>query len=135
MATVIDTIFHYNDLFTRPAHCRVRVYDNTGRIVVIASESPNNPGCSITNSADQLATLVCQRYGLNAERIVWIEHYPERRVKRSLRDDTFEEHFNLVTFRLSGEGFSSPQWTAIDRSRVEQLIGQHFLGDELPASV
>lgn len=79
-----------------------------GRIVVIATELPDNPGTSITNMAEHLATAICQNLGIDPHRLVWIEHYPAR----PGRDATWD----LVTFKLQPEGFlrrwrlCRPQW-------------------------
>jgi hypothetical protein len=56
-----DYIHPYNDAGRRPARCRVRIYlpdDMRDAPVVICSELPNNPGGSITNSAEVIAAGV-----------------------------------------------------------------------------
>ena len=56
-----DYIHPYKDAGGRPAHCRVRIYlpeDMHDVPVVICSELPNNPGGSITNSAEVVAAGV-----------------------------------------------------------------------------
>ncbi len=52
-----DYIHPYKDAGGRPSHCRVRIYlpdDVLDAPVVVCSELPNNPGGSITNSAETL---------------------------------------------------------------------------------
>jgi len=46
-----------------------------GRTAVIATEMLENRGTSITNVAEHLASYVCDRFGIDPERLVWIEHY------------------------------------------------------------
>ena len=56
-----DYIHPYKDAGGRPARCRVRIYlpdDMHDAPVVICSEPPNNPGGSITNSAEVIAAGV-----------------------------------------------------------------------------
>jgi hypothetical protein len=56
-----DYIHPYKDAGGRPSHCRVRIYlpDNVfDAPVVVCSELPNNPGGSITNSAEVIAAGV-----------------------------------------------------------------------------
>jgi hypothetical protein len=56
-----DYIHPYKDAGGRSAHCRVRIYlpdDMRDAPVVICSELPNNPGGSITNSAEVIASGV-----------------------------------------------------------------------------
>jgi len=69
----------------------VRLIDR--RTLVIATEREDNPGTSITNVAEHLASNVCVRFGIEPEKLIWIEHYgypdPLQRPR------TYE----LVTFR------------------------------------
>ena len=63
-----DYIQPYKDAGGRPARCRVRIYhpdDVLHAPVVICSELPNNPGGSITNSAEVIAAGVIQAYELS----------------------------------------------------------------------
>jgi hypothetical protein len=56
-----DYIHPYKDAGGRPSHCRVRIYlpeDVLNAPVVVCSELPNNPGGSITNSAETIAAGV-----------------------------------------------------------------------------
>jgi hypothetical protein len=89
-----DYIHPYKDAGGGPAHCRVRIYlpDETGDYpVVICSEVPNNPGGSITNSAEAIAAGVIRTNRLPTP-LVWIEHW--------LVESTGgkEETFDLVAF-------------------------------------
>jgi hypothetical protein len=59
-----DYIYPYKDIGGRPSHCRVRIYladDILDAPVVICSELPNNPGGSITNSAESIAAGVFRK--------------------------------------------------------------------------
>ena len=63
----------------RRARCRVRIYlpdDVLDAPVVICSELPNNPGGSVTNSAEVIAAGVIRANELPTP-LVWIEHWPE----------------------------------------------------------
>ena len=56
-----DYIHPYKDDGGRPADCRIRIYlpdDVLDAPVVVCSELPNNPGGSITNSAEMIAAGV-----------------------------------------------------------------------------
>ena len=58
-----DYIHPYKDAGGRPARCRVRIYlpdDMRDAPVVICSEVPNNPGGSVTNSAEVIIVGVIQ---------------------------------------------------------------------------
>jgi hypothetical protein len=128
-----DYIHPYKDAGGRPAHCRVRIYlpeEMHDVPVVICSELSNNPGGSITNSAEVVAEGVIRANELPTL-LIWIEHWPK---------DTTEggtETFELVVFSsykveerapyLGGEArawIGEPTWKALDRETVEALVGQ-----------
>jgi hypothetical protein len=125
-----DYIHPYKDAGGRSAHCRVRIYlpDDPGdALVVICSELPNNPGGSITNSADVIAEGVIRAHELPTP-LVWIEHWPKETADE-------QETFDLVVFSsyevverapYLGEtrariGYAT--WKRLDRTAVELLVG------------
>jgi hypothetical protein len=74
-----DYIHPYKDARGRPARCRVRIYlpdDVLDPPVVVCSVLPNNPGGSITNSAETIAAGVIRANRLPTP-LVWIEHWPK----------------------------------------------------------
>src|SRR5215218_10642195 len=89
-----DYIHPYKDTGGRSAHCRVQIYlpdDTRDDPVVICSELPNNPGGSITNSAEVIVAGVIKANELPTS-IVWIEHWPKESTGRG------EDSFDLVVF-------------------------------------
>jgi hypothetical protein len=126
-----DYIHPYKDAGGLPAHCRVRIYlpdDMRDTPVVICSELPNNPGGTITNSAEVIAAGVIRANALPTP-LVWVEHWSEEST------DGGEETFELVDFfsyevterapylgetRVWIEG---PTWKPLDRASVEILVG------------
>jgi hypothetical protein len=126
-----DYIHPYKDAGGRPARCRVRIYlpeDMRDAPLVICSELPNNPGGSITNSAEVIAAGVIRANELPTP-MVWIEHWPRESV------DGGEETFDLVVFSnyevierapYLGETrvwIGEPTWKSLDRATVEVLVG------------
>jgi hypothetical protein len=63
----------------RGGRCRVRIFlpeePDRDAPVVVCTELPNNPGQSVTNSAEQIAAEVIRAHRLPTP-LVWIEHYP-----------------------------------------------------------
>jgi hypothetical protein len=126
-----DYIHPYKDAGGHPAHCRVRIYlpeEKHDVPVVICSELSNNPGGSITDSAEVVAEGVIRANELPTP-LVWIEHWPK---------DTTEggaETFELVVFSsykveerapYLGETrawIGEPTWKPLDRATVEVLVG------------
>ena len=126
-----DYIHPYKDAGGRPSHCRVRIFlsdDVLDSPVVVCSELPNNPGGSITNSAETIAAEVIQANELSTP-LVWIEHWPKE------SSDGGEETFELVVFSSYKVEERAPflgetrawighaTWKALDRASVAILVG------------
>lgn len=124
----LDLPFRYWGFRNTPSHCRIRVFEPNGQpLVVLATELPDNPGTSITNFAEQLATQIGELLAAPLETLVWIEHYPERGAKPHER-----ESFALVSFTRTALGLSTPRWRHLDRAEVAALIGGELPGEEFP---
>jgi hypothetical protein len=115
----------------RLAQCRVRIYlpdDIRDAPVVICSELPNNPGGSITNSAETIAAGVILASELITP-LVWIEHWPEETTEG-------KETFELIVFSSYEVTERAPYlgetrawigdatWKPLDRTTVEVLVGE-----------
>ena len=97
--------------------------------IVICSELPNNPGGSITDSAETIAAGVIRANELPTP-LVWIEHWPKESTDRGA------ETFDLVVFSsykviertpYLGETrtwIGEPTWKPLDRTSVEVLVGE-----------
>jgi hypothetical protein len=127
-----DHIHPYNDAGGCPARCRVRIYlpdDMRDAPMVVCSELPNNPGGSITNSAEVIAAGVVRANELPTP-LVWIEHWPEESTEG-------EETFELVVFSSYKVEERAPYlgetrawigdatWKILDRTAVEVLVGEN----------
>ena len=67
---------HYTHPTTRArAHCGLHIYDTDAGPVVILTEVADNPGISVTNTAEELATQIAAMYLLDPTTTTWIEHY------------------------------------------------------------
>src|SRR5918999_1621709 len=125
-----DYIHPYKDAGGRRARCRVRSYlpdDDLDAPVVVCSELPNNPGGSITNSAEVIAAGVVRANELPTP-LVWIEHWPKETTD-------VEETFELVDFSSyevverapylgeTREWIGDATWKWLDRATVEVLVG------------
>jgi len=135
-----DYIHPYKDAGGRHAYCRVCIYppdDVRDSVVVICSELPNNPGGSITNSAEGITAGVIRANRLSTP-LVWIEHWPKEST------DGEEETFALVTFsnyevteRALYLGETRPwiggaTWKPLDCATVEALVGGKAPWPKLP---
>jgi hypothetical protein len=128
-----DYIHPYKDAGGCPSHCRVRIYlpdDVRDAPVVVCSELPNNPGGSITNSAETIAAGVILANELPTT-LMWIEHWPKEST------DAGEETFELVVFSsyevverapYLGETrawIGDATWKTLERTAVELVVGEN----------
>jgi hypothetical protein len=124
-----ETIFHYSGYFGCASRCRLRWIrrEHAGQIkvVVIATELPDNPGTSITNRAEHLASEICRCFGVDPSELILVEQYPSSSARRhALRGSLRAERFDLVAFELEGGTFKRPKWIPVRKELVESLIGQ-----------
>ena len=67
-----------------------------------------------------------RQHGLKPEDMIWIEDYPEAKVRRM-------ESFDLVRFAVVGDTFRTPVWTRITEQAVDDLIvGRRNVEDLIP---
>jgi hypothetical protein len=90
----IDTLFAYRGLGGCHSRCRVRIFPLSGSRhespdsgnaqplkaegpLILLTELPGNPGTSITNAAELVATQVVTAFGLDLQtcRPLWVEQY------------------------------------------------------------
>lgn len=95
-----------------------------GQTLVMATER-QNPGTSITNKAEDLATEVFSKLsppglrecgGLQPEDFLWVEHYPAH--------GEFLETFDKVEFVWQGGRFRAPRWSPLKRDEFLNLIAE-----------
>ena len=117
--------------FWSDSYCDIEVHQRSdGKYVFVATELPDNPGTSVTNYAEQLATAMRTQYALKPGDVIWIEHYPEAKDRR-------KEDFDLVRFLgMEGDSFRTPVWTRITQHAVDELIaGVRNVEDFVPSRV
>jgi hypothetical protein len=115
----LDSLCRYRGLLGGPAHCRLRIFEVPGEApVVIATELPDNPGTSVTNFAEHLATAVWHLLERPPAGLTWIEHYPPQETGTRR-----EESFALVLFTQIDGRYYGPRWRHVTREEVETLIG------------
>jgi hypothetical protein len=119
--------YNFKGYWGRDSCCDIEVYRRSdGKHFFIATEVSDNPGTSITNYAEHLATATRRQYGLKQEHMIWVEHYPESKSHR-------KQDFDLVRFADEGESFRAPVWTRITEQAVNELIaGKRNIEDLIP---
>ena len=114
--------FNFAGLWNCASACALEMLPQPdGRVVVIASELRDNPGTSVTNGAELLATQVCQRFCIAPERLVWIEHYGYA------CDYSIPRDYDLVTFQPPTQPLGPRAASAALGSRMAMERGEGAL--------
>jgi len=115
-----NEIYDFKGQWDVPSRCALKIVRNNTQTVVIATELyAENPGTSVTNFCAPLATLICNDFNIDHEKMVFIVHTPDTKSKLSFMN----ENFFHVEFTWDGAKFMDPKWAQIDRSKVDELIG------------
>lgn len=110
--------FEFKGYWNCLSKCEVQINveqngDIISRVVVILTELPDNPGTSITNAFESIATEIYHRMlkDIPIERIEWIEHYLGTRY--------LGETYDRVIMDWDGKKFYSPRWKHISGRRMK----------------
>ena len=116
----LDMILRYRGYHGCPSMCRIRVYevegDPTVSPVLIATELDSNPGTSVTNRIEVIATEVYRLLERPEAGLTVIEHYA--------RNTIAPERFALVTVVCEkGKSFITPRWRHLTPGEIFDLVG------------
>ena len=115
----IDQIYHFKGAWDVPSFCGLKIKAKKDKTIVVLTELyDSNTGSSVTSWIDKLATELTKTFEIDPEKLILIEHNPDR--KSSL--EFFKETFNLVSFEWDGEKFINPSWKRITKTEVDNLI-------------
>ena len=98
----------------RAGRCRVRVFRAAEApdhaVVLVTDLGDGNPGPSVTNAAEEIATEVLRRYGLDPARTLFVEHYDGRTpgTAATARRDGAED-FDRVAFTVAADPDGRPR--------------------------
>jgi hypothetical protein len=114
--------FTYRNMLCNRGCCGIEAIKlKDGRVVVIATELEDNPGMSITNAAEYVATQICRSLDIDPHKLVWIEHYGYVSPMRALRPRTYDR----VTFTRITPGhelyFHEPTWSVMKETNWCEL--------------
>jgi hypothetical protein len=97
--------------------CHLRVLQWEKETIVIATELAVNPGKSVTNAAEEIATQVIHQFQLDPLRTRFIERY----TKDSYEVSDFEGTFDEVTFTWRENRASNPRWRPLKNQEIIEL--------------
>lgn len=127
---IYDGPWHYRGYHGVQSVCYLRLYQppEPRPAIAIFTELEGNPGTSVTNRIEVLATLAWEFLRKPATPPVVIEHYPNRGVHNVHTGRwQFPEQFDLLEFDRKPDGsFVKPRWRRVGRATAEELIGQVF---------
>jgi len=116
-----DQVYHFKGLWDLPSICGLKIVKKADKSIIIATDLyDNNPGTSITEWNSKLAMEICNKYELNPEKIIFIEHTPNKETKLEFNRETFFQ----VNFTLENGMFVNPDWNQLTQKDVDQLIGE-----------
>ena len=125
----IEEVYEFKGQWDVLSTCGLMIRKHPDAHVVIASELyDDNPGTSVNYWNAQLAAELCRERGLDPEKLVFIEHAPDR----GSRLEIYKETFDRVTFQRDGDRFSDPDWESLTRAQVDGLLaGESLSGKSL----
>ncbi len=115
----IDEVFDFPGLWDMPSKCGLKIVRKLRQTIVIVTDLyDENPGTSVTSYCAELATYIVGKKDLPMQEIRFIQHNPDVGSKYEFLNETFDE----VSFEITPNAFSNPQWKRVDRAYVEALI-------------
>ena len=126
----IEEVYEFKGQWDVPSKCGLMIRKHPDAHVVVASELyDDNPGTSVNYWSAQLAAELCRERDLDAEKLVFIEHAPDR----GSRLEIYKETFDRVTFQRDGDSFSDPDWESMTSAQVDALLAG-FAGPSITSS-
>ena len=114
-----DQIYHFNGLWDVPSICGLKIIKKKDNTIIIATDLfDENPGTSITEWNTKLAKELCDKYEIDYNQLIFIEHTPDKKTKLSFN----QESFFKVNFDIEDDKFENPQWQELIKEEVDNLI-------------
>ncbi|NOK64254.1 MAG: hypothetical protein GFH27_549323n7 [Chloroflexi bacterium AL-W] len=111
----VDTVFNFRGFYDGAAHCGLRIWQHLDDVaVVMLTELPDNPGISVTNAFEFIATQVVRGYSLSPTKTIWIEHCPKDQ----------QLAYSLVTLKWQQQWRThyAPQWGFLNDDALRRIV-------------
>ena len=116
-----DKVYNFKGLWDLPSICGLKILKKGDKSIIIATDLyDQNPGTSITEWNTKLAMEICEKFDLNPENIVFIEHTPDKDTKLEFNRETFFQ----VSFTLENGKFVDPDWNQLTKEEVDKLVNE-----------
>jgi hypothetical protein len=120
-------VFKFKGMGVHDSKCGVRIVVEGQKATVFLTELDDNPGTSVTNAVEDIATLLYKEsnllVGIPPEAITWIEHYPQRGTISETYDRVLLSWYPTVSHWQSGKvigigSFANPRWIPMKKEDV-----------------
>jgi hypothetical protein len=117
--TYVDLFYDFKGTWDVPSRCGLKMVKKAATDIVIATELYlENPGTSVTEFSNKLATLIVQDYDLDPTRCCFIVRTPENNSKLTF----LNEFFSRAHMEWDGQKFSKPRWEPLSKEQVDALL-------------
>jgi hypothetical protein len=123
MERLLDTHYEFITATGVKARCGLRILRDGSQVVVILSELRDNRGRSVTNAAEEIATQVRRKFGLDPDQTRWIERYPERQRFRRNRDRSEPDVYDEILYVWDEYRATEPEWRRLAPDEVQRMVG------------
>lgn len=111
--------------------CHLRLFEppeTQKALIAVFTEMDDNPGTSVTNCIEHLATMVWHWQEQPPRGLAVVEHYPNRGMHNPTTGRwQIPEEFDFVAFTLcNGRSYTKPRWWRTSRHSIEEWISQPF---------
>lgn len=95
--------YEYKGFWDCPSRCNVHYGVINGISFICFEEIENNPGTSVTNMSEHLATQIVEMFKLTPGKCKFFETYPENKHRE-------ERSFDEILYTWDGNKASHPHW-------------------------
>ena len=114
-----DQIFNFKGIWDIDSKCGLEIFTkNKDSVVVVTELYKDNPGTSVTEAATLLVKQICDKFGLNPDNMIYIEHNPPTKSKLSF----YDEEFFLVKFTFQNGTFINPTWRKLSDDEINKIF-------------
>ena len=126
----VDFVMEYKGIGNCNCKCGVLIARKETLPIVIISELPDNPGTSVTNWFENLATEIYHRHlkEYDPDSILWIEHYTPEYYQQVKVWATYKEKqngvFDIVNMEWNTilKRYLNPFWRRISKEFVDNIL-------------
>lgn len=113
----VDEIYNFEGQWGLPSICGLKVVQEEN-LAILTELYDENPGTSVADFCLNLAEEICEKFHLDPEELIFVEHTPDKQSKLSFNNESF---FRVV-LKYSEKGFEEQDWQEMKKEEVDKLI-------------